>query len=568
MTITLTDLFCGAGGSSTGAIQVPGVEVRAASNHWDLAVNTHNENHPDADHICADLSQINPRYFPSSDILWASPECTNHSVAKGRKRVGSQPDLFGEILPDAAAERSRATMWDVPRFTEAHRYRAVIVENVVDAARWVMFDAWLMAMNALGYRHQIVWLNSMHATYAGVGAAQSRDRMYVVFTQEGNPAPELHKLNRPLAVCPECGPVAAMQTWKKPDPWGRYRAQYVYRCPNTKCRNQIVEPAVRPAADIIDWSLEGTRIGDRPKPLAEKTMRRIQAGIDRYWRPLIVEAAGNTYDSADPKHPAHGRPDGYMRAWPVDEPLKTVHTTASKALAVPVEGRDGKAAQSIEAPMRTMTTRSETGLAFLAQFRERDRLLDPLVDPLTTVVADGANHGLVQAPKPFVAELRGGGSVARSTSDPLCTVTASGNHHGLVTPPLISVMRGQSGNHPADTPLSTVSAGGIHHALLMRNNTARGSDAQMSTPVTEPARTMTTTGHQSLLDAPLPTIDINDVRFRMLEPAEIIAAMDFPSTYVVLGNRREKVRMAGNAVTPCAARDLVAIVAESLGGAA
>ena len=510
MTITLTDLFCGAGGSSTGAIQVPGVEVRAASNHWDLAVNTHNENHPDADHICADLSQINPRYFPSSDILWASPECTNHSVAKGRKRVGSQPDLFGEILPDAAAERSRATMWDVPRFTEAHRYRAVIVENVVDAARWVMFDAWLMAMNALGYRHQIVWLNSMHATYAGVGAAQSRDRMYVVFTQEGNPAPELHKLNRPLAVCPECGPVAAMQTWKKPDPWGRYRAQYVYRCPNTKCRNQIVEPAVRPAADIIDWSLEGTRIGDRPKPLAEKTMRRIQAGIDRYWRPLI----------------------------------------------------------SIEAPMRTMTTRSETGLAFLAQFRERDRLLDPSVDPLTTVVADGANHGLVQAPKPFVAELRGGGSVARSTSDPLCTVTASGNHHGLVTPPLISVMRGQSGNHPADTPLSTVSAGGIHHALLMRNNTARGSDAQMSTPVTEPARTMTTTGHQSLLDAPLPTIDINDVRFRMLEPAEIIAAMDFPSTYVVLGNRREKVRMAGNAVTPCAARDLVAIVAESLGGAA
>ena len=51
-----------------------------------------------------------PRYFPTTDILWASPECTNHSVAKGRKRVGSQPDLFGEILPDAAAERSRATM--------------------------------------------------------------------------------------------------------------------------------------------------------------------------------------------------------------------------------------------------------------------------------------------------------------------------------------------------------------------------------------------------------------------------------------------------------------------------
>ena len=50
MTLTLTDLFCGAGGSSTGAIQVPGVTVRVASNHWKLAVDTHNTNHPDAAH--------------------------------------------------------------------------------------------------------------------------------------------------------------------------------------------------------------------------------------------------------------------------------------------------------------------------------------------------------------------------------------------------------------------------------------------------------------------------------------------------------------------------------------
>ncbi|MDN5933186.1 MAG: Hint domain-containing protein, partial [Pseudonocardia sp.] len=59
--------------------------------------------------------------------------CTNHSVAKGRRRPDTQPDLFGETLPDEAADRSRATMWDVPRFAEHHRYRAVIVENVVDA---------------------------------------------------------------------------------------------------------------------------------------------------------------------------------------------------------------------------------------------------------------------------------------------------------------------------------------------------------------------------------------------------------------------------------------------------
>ncbi|MDL9944200.1 DNA cytosine methyltransferase [Gordonia sp. ABSL11-1] len=524
MTLTLTDLFCGAGGSSTGAIQVPGISVRIASNHWDLAVETHNTNHPDADHLCADLSQISPRYFPRTDILWASPECTNHSVAKGRKREAAQPDLFGEMLPDAAAERSRATMWDVPRFAEHHQYDAVIVENVVDAFNWVPFRAWLMAMEALGYDHHIVMLNSMHAQTLGQGAPQSRDRMYVVFWRHGNQRPELERVTRPDAVCPDCGPVKAMQSFKKADGrWGRYRAQYVYRCPSVKCRNQIVEPLFRPAAEIIDWTLEGLRIGDRTKPLAAKTMARIQAGIDRYWGPTILEAAGNTYDAANPRHPGHGRPDGHMRVWPTGDPLRTVHTTMSKALAIPVEGRDGKRAAPVSQPARTMTTRNETGLA-------------------------------------FIAELRGGGSKHRPVSDPLCTVTASGNHHGLVT-----TYYGKGGAQSTDEALPTVTTV-EKHALLMRNNSSRsGPGAEHSTPVTEAARTITTSGHQSLLDADRPTVDIEDVRFRMLEPREIVAAMDFPGEYVVLGNRREQVRMAGNAVTPPAARDLVGVVAESLG---
>lgn len=504
MSLTLTDLFCGAGGSSTGAIQVPGVEVRIASNHWDLAVETHNTNHPTADHLCADLSQIDPRYFPTTDILWASPECTNHSVAKGRKRAAAQPDLFGEVLPDAAAERSRATMWDVPRFAEVHQYQAVIVENVVDAWHWVPFRAWLMAMDSLGYDHHVVMLNSMHAHGFGVGAPQSRDRMYVVFWRKGNRAPDLARVNRPNAICPECGPVAAMQSFKRADSsWGRYRAQYVYRCPNVKCRNQIVEPLFRPAADIIDWTLEGARIGDRTKPLAEKTMARIQAGIDRYWAPLLV----------------------------------------------PVEGREGKQAQPVSAPSRTMTTRNETGLLVPCggTWRENAAPTDEPISTRTTRETDGLA---------FIAELRGGGSKHRPVTDPLCTVTASGNHHGLVMP-----YYGKGIAQDASRALPTVTTV-EKHALLMRNNTG---GAEMSTPVTEPARTVTTGGHQSLLDADRPTVDINDVRFRMLEPREIIAAMDFPESYVVLGNRREQVRMAGNAVTPPTARDLVGVVAESLG---
>src|SRR6266487_539225 len=156
MTLTVTDLFCGAGGSSSGAIQVPGVRIRMAANHWALAVETHNTNHPTADHDTADISQTDPRRYPRTDILWASPECTNHSQAQGRKRMAdNQPDLFGESLPDEAAERSRSTMWDVLRFAEVHRYRAIVVENVVDVRDWVMWPAWVLGLRNLGYDFEV-----------------------------------------------------------------------------------------------------------------------------------------------------------------------------------------------------------------------------------------------------------------------------------------------------------------------------------------------------------------------------------------------------------------------------
>jgi site-specific DNA-cytosine methylase len=69
-------------------------------------------------------------------------------------------------------------------FAEVHRYNAIIVENVVDARDWVMWPAWLHAMELLGYNHKCVYLNSMFAH----PTPQSRDRMYVVFWRKGNGA--------------------------------------------------------------------------------------------------------------------------------------------------------------------------------------------------------------------------------------------------------------------------------------------------------------------------------------------------------------------------------------------
>lgn len=583
--LTATDLFCGAGGSSSGLVAA-GYKVVIAANHWARAIESHQLNHPETDHAQADISQVDPRYFPRTDVLWASPECTNHSIAKGVKRQRSMDEALFELdgtrpLDDAAANRSRATMWDVPRFAEVHKYRAIIIENVVDAYRWIMFPAWLQAMELLGYSHEIVWLNSMHAQASGLPAPQSRDRMYIVFwRQDSKRRPNLQRWTRPMALCLEHGDVRAVQTFKKAEQWGRYRAQYLYRCP--KCAT-VIEPGWLPALSIIDWSIPAPRIGDREKPLAAKTRERIRKGIEKHWRPLVVEAAGNAYDSTDPKHPQHGDPDGYVRAWPAEEPLRTLHTTASKGVALP---------------------------PFLSQFRERDR--NSLVsEPLPTVVADGANHALI---------VRGEGNTtpAKPATEALGALTASGSM--FVATPLLVPVEGREGkvaasardalrtqstraetgllvpyyatgvardigqpmgavttvdrdglvvplrNHgvakPVTQPIDTVSAEGNHHALVMRNNEG---GAEMSTPVYEPLRTLTTGGHQSLLEPAEPiSLDVDDAGFRMLEPHEIQQGMGFAADYVLLGSKREKVKQAGNAVTPPSARDLGFAVAEYL----
>jgi DNA (cytosine-5)-methyltransferase 1 len=176
-------------------------------------------------------------------------------------------------------------MWDVPRFAEFHGYELIVVENVVEVAKWSLFPAWLTAMDALGYDGRPVFLNSMvaHPT------PQSRDRMYYVFWRRGNRAPDLDF--DVDAWCPSCErDVAARQVWKprtKAWPlatWGRYRTQYAYRCPS--CRGEAA-PYAFPAGAAIDWTIRGERIGDRAEPFHPATMARIAKGQERDCRQRV-----------------------------------------------------------------------------------------------------------------------------------------------------------------------------------------------------------------------------------------------------------------------------------------
>lgn len=92
-----------------------------------------------------------------------------------------------------------------------------------------------------------------------------------------------------------------------------------------------------------------------------------------------------------------------------------------------------------------------------------------------------------------------------------------------------------------------------------------------SATVTAAMRTLTTAGHQSLVtpgDLAAAEAQVDDCLFRMLEPAETAAGMAFPDNYQWQGTRRERQKLAGNAVTPPAARDLIGCAVEALTGEA
>lgn len=569
-----TDHFAGAGGSSSGLIQARGCEVKIAANHSPLAMSVHNANHPTTDHAVVDLHKEDPRFFPKTDALWASPECTKWSQANGSKLPAIEEGLFEDPLSDEVKQRSRLLMFDVLRYVDHHRYRLVMVENVVDIATQSKYatawDVWRRDFRNLGYKLRTISLNSMHAQTYGLPAPQSRDRIYIAAWPENEKAPDFEPILRPQAWCPKCGEMAeSQQAWKPKREVGRYRQAYLYM--HAAC-GTVVEPGWLPAIAAIDWSLPGQRIGDR---LKVKTRLRVAAGIARHWGPFHFEASGNQYDAADPKHPQYGDPNAYYRAWALGDVLRTLHTQESKALAVPCEGRDGKTAQMVSEPFRTQTARQETALV-----------------------------------TPFIAELRGGGSDARLVTEPAATFCANGNHHGLVTPaggswnedalPTTEALRTLTtrdayalvtpyyGNahdsRPATDPLGTLTTVD-RYALIHRNN---GGGAEMTTSALEYLRTLTTAGHQSLIQSPVrgarPQISeqdmtaalelVSECMFRMFKPHEVAAGMAFPADYDWQPDKTKKVtdrdlvKLAGNAVTPPVSRDIGHVAVEYLDGVA
>lgn len=515
--ITVTDQFCGAGGSSQGVRNFSnrnggGVEVAMALNHWPLAIETHNTNFPDTFHDCTDISASDPRRYMSTDILITSPECTNHSLAKGKKRVKSQLDLFNSSFIDPSAERSRATMWDVCRFAEYHNYNLIIVENVVDARSWVMWEAWLNAMSLLGYLHKCVYLNSMHAH----PTPQSRDRMYVVFWKRGNRAPDLEY--KPRAFCNVCETeIDSVQSWKDPrKQFGKYRQQYNYRCP--RCAT-IVEPYYYAAFNIIDWRIKSQRIGDRKKPLAPNTISRIEYGLKKH---------GNSDFIIQLDHSKSGN-----LVSGIDDPLRT-QTTAQVATLV--------------------TTRYTSGI---------ECRIKSMCETIGTQPGD-TSHAVLGIPAIITRGGYNGASLPITAPEP--TITTQHNF-GVAGIPLIVEKFGTSNSKEIAKPLGSVTT--VTNYGILSNNAVNAFLAyyyknNQASGMTDPAGTIPTKDRVALVMKPIGDVDINDCTYRMLRPSEIKTAMAFDPDYIVCGNGDQQVRQLGNAVTPPAMEWIISRAIESL----
>ena len=238
--IVAVDLFCGAGGESTGlrnAARALGLDLELlAVNHWDLAISTHSMNHPEARHLCESIQSIDPlEAIPSGrvNLLWASPECTHHSIARGGR---------------PRSDQSLASAWLILKWLSELYVERVIIENVKEFADWgplgadgkplkskkgESFRAFLSSLKALGYRVDYRILCA-----ADYGDPTTRRRLFI----------QAVRGNRPI-------------TWPEVS--------------HTESPDLFGSSPWKPAREIIDWSIPGSSLFDRKKPLAPATMARI-----------------------------------------------------------------------------------------------------------------------------------------------------------------------------------------------------------------------------------------------------------------------------------------------------
>lgn len=305
------DLFCGAGGTSEGVRQAIGESPMFALNHNPVAIGVHDANHPDTIHLESDVFAMDPaQHVPLNKrvgLLCASPSCVHFSTARGGKPVDRE-------IRDQAWVVCQWAEHPVERF----RPRVITVENVREFLTWCpvdergkiikryidkqglgsIFKEWRSRLIAAGYQIEFKILNA-----ADYGVATKRRRLLIVARRDGLP------IRFPEATHGPRNSEAVKQGLLKP---------------------------YATAAEHIDFSIQANPIFMYPedakavgavRPLADNTLRRVAAGVEKF----VIEAA-EPYII-----PYYGAKAGERsRARPVSEPLPTQSTENRFAFVNPV----------------------------------------------------------------------------------------------------------------------------------------------------------------------------------------------------------------------------------------
>lgn len=507
----VVDLFAGGGGASTGIEAALGRPVDLALNHDATALAAHCANHPDTEHLEADIWSVDPKRAIRGrrvDILWMSPACQHHSRARGGK---------------PRQDQQRSLAWAGVRWVAATKPRLVFLENVLEFGDWGPLDAhgqpikerkgetfarFVRKLERLGY--VVEWRALDASKY---GAPTKRRRLFLIARRDGLPI-----------------------VWPEP----------------------THGPGLKPlhtAAECIDWSLSCPSIFERERPLAEKTLWRIAQGIKRFVldnpRPFIVSIDQQSTPST---------------ASQAGAPLSTITTKARHSVVSPslIKVNHGKAdprGEAVDAPLSTVTA-SRRGHALVAASMiqtgygerkgQRARALD-IEQPLGTIIADGQKHAKVAA---FLVKHFGdNGQRPGSTMDePVGTVTAV-DHHSLAAVAL-ATFRGTSGQKAArsvEEPLPTITAGGLHVAEV-RAFLACYYGKDPGQRVDDPMRTITSKHRLGLVTVEGVDFQIVDIGMRMLEDHELLRAQfgRFAKGYDLSAARTKagRVKLIGNSVPP------------------
>lgn len=347
----IIDCFAGGGGASVGIEMALGRHVDIAINHDPQAILMHKTNHRKTLHLTEDIFKVDlPKYVDGRHValMWASPDCTSHSKAKG-----GQPRVQGlRILPWAVYKHSKKILPDV-----------VIMENVEEIQQWGPLDEtghpikermgedyikFIKAMKSLGYD-----FDSRELIAANYGAPTTRKRWYAIFRRDGLP------IKWPI------------QTHSKDGLFGM---------------NKWLE-----CGDFIDWSDLGKSIFNRKKPLADATMKRIANGIDKY----IIQNP-HPYIVKDKEALAfmiqyHGEQKaGDSRGQTLMEPIKTIDTSNRYGLVTTFISKFYKTGigQGCDEPLHTITTSpGHFALisAFLMKYYGSGDNFNLMTNPLATI---------------------------------------------------------------------------------------------------------------------------------------------------------------------------------------